>query len=92
MKKLRLNVDSLRVESFVPAPLQANPRGTVHPYESWEEPQSIVATCECPQSSACSGAATCDWSCGCPSAVTCGENTCGQFSCAESCMPCVPKG
>jgi hypothetical protein len=93
MNKLRLNVDSLRVESFVPAPLQADVRGTVHPHQSEpQEPQTIIATCECPPSGACSGVASCDWSCGCPTTVTCGENTCGQYTCVESCYPCVPKG
>jgi hypothetical protein len=96
MKKLRLNVESLRVESFSPAPSQAATRGTVYPRES-AEPQSIVASCECPPTggqTTCAGVVTCDWwSCLCQgTAATCGENTCYQYSCAESCNPCVPHG
>ena len=97
MNKLRLNVDSLRVESFVPAPLLAAPRGTVHLHQSGpEEPQTIVATCECPPTAGqntCAGVFTCDWSCGCPgTAATCGGATCGEYTCVESCYPCVPHG
>jgi len=92
MKKLRLNLDSLHVESFETA-LPVWGRGTVRPHDSTEpqEPQSIVATCECPGTGGASAWATCDWSCGggCSNA-TCGGDTCWQ-TCADSCNVCGPQ-
>jgi hypothetical protein len=91
MKKLRLNLDSLHVESFQTAtPVWG--RGTVRMHES-QEPQSIVATCDCPGGTGGASAwATCDWSCGggC-SNNTCGGNTCEYQTCADSCNVCSPQ-
>ena len=90
MKKLRLNLDSLHVESFqTAAPVWG--RGTVRMHES-QEPESIVATCDCPGPGGASAWATCDWSCGgnCSNA-TCGGNTCEYQTCADSCNWCGPQ-
>jgi hypothetical protein len=93
MKKLRLNLDSLRVDSFQTAPLVWG-RGTVRLHESTEpqEPESIVATCDCPGTGGGTAWATCDWSCGggC-SNDTCGGSTCEWHTCADSCNWCGPQ-
>jgi len=69
--KIRLNVESLVVETFSTAEAAA-PRGTVHGYGS-EAPcdyiETAQATCECQNFTA---------------QTACGQNTC-QESCAESC-------
>lgn len=72
--KIRLNVDSLVVETFSTAEVAA-PRGTVHGYGSelpCDNPDTAQATCECQTAQTC-GQNTC----------TCPANTYGQYTCAE---------
>jgi hypothetical protein len=94
MKKLRLNLDSLHVDSFQTAsPVSGH--GTVRPHENTEpqEPESIVATCECPGNTGNCGTAnaTCYWSCGADcSNATCGNDTCWG-TCANTCNICGPQ-
>jgi hypothetical protein len=93
MRKLRLDVNRLEVESFEVS-MPADLRGTVRMHDS-EEPQSIVATCDCPppqtNHTAC-GQFSCGYTCTCPGTnVTCGEYTCGWHTCADSCNWCGPK-
>jgi hypothetical protein len=95
MKKLTLDVESLTVESFDTSWEARMARGTVRGRESVtgpEDPQSIVASCDCPPGTAASACgATCDWSCGggC-SVATCGQNTCAQ-TCPNTCFICGPQ-
>ncbi len=76
-KKIRLNVESLVVETFSTADA-VGPRGTVHGYGS-EAPCDYIdtaqATCECqnPTAHTACGQSTC----------TCPANTYGQYTCAE---------
>ena len=102
MKKMRLDLDSLAVQSFDTSPEGRAERGTVRGLDSATEPQepdSIAATCECPPPAtnytACGqftcGQFTCQWTCdpGC-SNVTCGGSTCWQ-TCPDSCHVCGPQ-
>ena len=89
MKKLRLNLDSLRVDSFQTAPLVWG-HGTVRPNESLEpEPDPVVESYEC-------------WGSG---VYTCYNRTCGggcggggggtyyqtcRNTCANTCDVCIP--
>lgn len=96
MNKTKLDVESLAVVSFDTLPGAPMEIGTVRGYDSTEpqEPDTIVATCECPPPAtnftAC-GQATCAWTCdaGC-SGVTCGGSTCWH-TCADSCNVCGPQ-
>jgi hypothetical protein len=45
MKKLKLNLDRLQVESFAPAAEPAAPRGTVRGMEPWSEEDTCRYTC-----------------------------------------------
>jgi hypothetical protein len=95
MKKLRLELDRLRVETFeLAAPGAAS--GTVAGHDSAtgpEEPDTIVSTCDCPPTAgqATCGNPTCAWTCTCPgTSVTCGEYTCNH-TCPDSCYVCGPQ-
>jgi hypothetical protein len=75
MKKLTLDLDELRVESFDTAPALQNQRGTVNAYGSdWNCPpytantmgqscfvESCAATCDCGYTER----GTCGYTCGC---------------------------
>jgi hypothetical protein len=80
MKKLKLDIDAVRVESFATAERDEQ-RGTVQGHISIEASCYDTDCCsdvtDCCQSAYCSG----HWTCGCPTGITCpGRNTC-----AESC-------
>jgi hypothetical protein len=86
MKKLTLNLDELRVESFETSPTLQNQRGTIDAYsetingdtEDWRcfrlpgasQGMTCMATCQ----ATCE---TCGFSCG----GTCGQGTCYGDSC-----------
>ena len=94
MKKLRLGLESLAVESFDTAVEAEADRGTVRGRDSAtgpEEPDTIAATCTCPPPNTASCGGTCDWTCagGC-TAATCGEYTCAQ-TCPNTCYICGPQ-
>ena len=100
--KIKLNLDTLVVDSFDTGKAASLGRGTVRPHESVtspEEPDTIAASCGCQSAqgtcaggTTCAGGATCAWTCGCPvTSVGCtGGGTCGEFTCVESCYPCEP--
>ncbi len=97
MKKLRLNLDSLRVDSFQTAP-PVSGHGTVRPHESLEpEPDPVPVTYDCypTGSGTCAGgtcaAGSCAYTCGggCSNVATCGGYTCWQ-TCANTCDVCTP--
>jgi hypothetical protein len=95
MMKMKLDLDSLSVDSFDTA-AGSTGRGTVRGLDSWTEPQgldSIVATCDCPQAptgqTAC-GQATCGSTCTCPNTLG-GEDTCWH-TCRNTCNVCGPQG
>lgn len=98
MKKMKLDLDALAVESFDTAPGTGAGHGTIRGHDSAptepEEPDTIAATCDCPppgtNQTAC-GQFTCQWSCdaGC-SNVTCGGSTCWA-TCPDSCYVCGPQ-
>ncbi len=103
MRKVRLNLDALRVESFDTSSYAARPpRGTVQARGVVAEPYSDFQQCgsypNCPSPlcvdtplASCDG--SCAWTCGdscngtCNSCVTC--NTC-QESCNGTCYLCIP--
>jgi hypothetical protein len=62
MKKLRLAVEELQVESYAPADTP-EPRGTVeandYPYTDEEQ----IGTCGCGGTRLCTAAMTCAWTC-----------------------------
>ncbi len=97
MNKMKLDLDSLFVESFDTSSGPAG-RGTVRGLDSWLEPETIAASCDCPPPptgpTAC-GQATCGASCTCPyTDVTCAGSTCWQ-TCPDSCNACgwqIPQG
>ncbi len=76
MKKLALNVDALRVQSFATAD-QAVGRGTVH-----GEACTCQTACTCPGCPSCGDTCpnTCYETCDDPSCFTC------EFSCWETCQ------
>jgi hypothetical protein len=88
MKKLRLNVDALTVQSFATAD-QASSRGTVHGEE-----------CTCPTNCTCPGCPSCGETCPNTCAETCDDATCNtcDYSCWDTCQktcytwicPCMP--
>ena len=73
MRKLRLELDALIVESFAPADGTGG-RGTVHGHVSlyWEDCQYVSETCD--------GAG---WPCG-PTEQSCG-GTCYEYTCHPGC-------
>jgi len=98
MKKLRLDLESLAVESFDTVVEAEADRGTVRGRDSVTEPQepdSIAATCTCPPPNTASCGGTCDWTCGggCTVAASCGQtcdHTCWN-SCYSVCGPEEPR-
>ncbi len=93
MKKLKLDLDALEVESFDTAAAGAA-RGTVKGYYTEEPPKDYIETMQftcttCPSGPSC----PCP-SAGCPTGYTeCGQDTCGNWTCgftfcANSCDWC----
>ena len=88
MRKLKLDLDDLSVESFATTPESRGDGGTV-----------FGQGCTCYTQCTCPGCPTCDASCNgtCDASCngTCGEtevsclNTCGGFTCDESCASCL---
>ena len=85
MKKLKLDLEALEVDSFEPAP-ETRLRATVHGREWWSEPDcqpteepqlTCAATCA-PSCRSCVGYPTCDWTCSC-------DTYCGTPSCVNTC-------
>ncbi|HVH11786.1 MAG TPA: hypothetical protein VM759_01980 [Longimicrobium sp.] len=86
MRKLRLDLDAVQVESFV-TDAAAGGRGTV------DARQRITFGCPPPSQNTCAGtcscgcgtgALTCDWTCGSTCAASC-NGTCGDPTCAATC-------
>lgn len=88
MKKLKLNLDDLRVESFETSP--AAPKdGTVHGYAETYEYTICGLTCD----ATCAGQSTCDLGCGGQSTTLCGgggteDFTCNDYSCQYTSPGC----
>jgi hypothetical protein len=96
MRKLKLELDALAVESFGTLPERDARRGTVEAFShvcpattlciDTYNPATCVATCgSCPGNTcAFTCGATCNYTCDDPSCVTCLTN-CGQESCVYVC-------
>jgi hypothetical protein len=87
-RKLRLNLDELSVESFVPAHHEVL-RGTVHGAEATADGQTLCANTQCDPSFCV--ALSCDWTecanISCMDDGQCGSggNTAGQHTCQVIC-------
>jgi hypothetical protein len=80
MKKIRLNLDALSVESFDTTAAEAKARGTVHGNaESFQVYCSDGSTC---YESACG---SCVSQCGSCNDATCGETYCGSCDACSCC-------
>ncbi|HET7230245.1 MAG TPA: hypothetical protein VFJ16_09595 [Longimicrobium sp.] len=91
MKKLRLDVDSLRVESFTPREPAAE-TGTVRAHETWQsdcpcEPDLSIDPCGPAPTAAATCGYTCGYTCGCYTPTRVGW-TCDPY--ASECLP-VPE-
>jgi hypothetical protein len=83
MKKLKLDMEALEVDSFEPA-AETRLRATVHgrersadPCEETVEPLASCASACVSACWSCPGNPSCYWTCSC--------DTCGQPSCANTC-------
>ncbi|OGU37171.1 MAG: hypothetical protein A2068_01610 [Ignavibacteria bacterium GWB2_35_6b] len=85
MKKLKLNLDELKVESFNTSIVGKTPKGTVkgHTGTTCETVDNLTYCYTCEYG-------TCQPSCA-PTCVgiTCGQPTCGEYTCAETCGQCI---
>jgi len=86
MKKLTLDLDTLRVESFEPSPVQRREGGTVHAHAVVNDSQNVNCW-KLPPNDPTFGATcfTCEYSCYGTCDYSC-EGTCGQGTCyGDSC-------
>jgi len=95
MRKLKLNTDDLRVESFAPAET-ADGHGTVRAHGTWDtcidtpcEPDYSIDPCAPPPTYAYSCGYTCGSTCSCGCNYTRVGWTCDPY--ASECLP-VPEG
>ena len=73
MRKMKLELDKLEVESFAPS-REAKEGGTVHAHSAWD---TCVAPCHSRNGPGWSCDPTCAQTCGQP--ATCGYNWCGTY-------------
>jgi len=79
MRKLRLQLEDLQIDSFSTTPVQKKDKGTV-----------FGEQCTCPTACTCPGCPTCDPSCNGTCGASCGA-TC-DFSCDGTCDElCIPE-
>ena len=83
MKKFRLQLDDLMIDSFSTTPVRKE-KGTVYGEQ-----------CTCPTACTCPGCPTCDASCNGTCAASCNgtcdascDGSCGGYSCEYSCQSC----
>ena len=72
MKKLRLHLEDIRIDSFSTTEVRTQ-KGTIYGEQ-----------CTCYTACTCPGCPSCDASCGGTCDVSC-NGTCGEASCADSC-------
>jgi hypothetical protein len=89
MKKLRLNLDQLAVETFDVTFTAAQTGGTVRGHVSWPAPATCVNT-DCEQNTCAETCRTCPDTCFYSCGGTC-ENSC-EGSCVATCGPCDSDG
>jgi hypothetical protein len=83
MKKLKLNLDDLQVESFETTPASATQRGTVHGYRPYTDTCGTPCTAHPQCTAECGGQGDTDYVC----TNDCGTDSCDCGSQGFSCNP-----